>query len=164
MGLIDRFLARTKADRSDVGAMLWGSGEKAFVRAERVVQDYGAAMRAKRSLGSGCVADTRDLPHSKERIKQALVLLLRDTQEPQFREQLKSSYLLLADWQQDVGDMAVAVPADCDAIRCGTSASTTALKEPASASAAWQTWERWRSKVLEEERALKAELQQLGLW
>jgi len=160
MGLMDRIFHRARADTSNGIGLAFASGERAFAHAEKVVQDYGAAMHAKRAEGHGCIADVQALPHSKERIKQALVLLLGATDDAQFREQLKSSYLLLADWQQGVGDAMVGIAPTADTQgRCAEEGAATSTQ-----SAAWEEWERWRPKVLQEERALKAELQQLGLW
>ncbi|SPE27218.1 hypothetical protein SBBP1_400006 [Burkholderiales bacterium] len=160
MGLMDRIFHRAKVDTLTGWGVALGSGEKAFTHAVKIVQDYGAVMRWKRSAAQGCIADVQGLPHPKERIKQALALLLGASDDPQFREQLKSSYLLLADWQEGVGHEMVGLRPETDA----NGRAAEDREAPASQSAAWEEWERWRPKVLQEERALKAELQQLGLW
>ncbi|MCR9093370.1 MAG: hypothetical protein NXI30_04065 [bacterium] len=73
--------------------------------AQRVVNDFGAAL-GDRSGGAGGVSDTRELPHSKETIKAALIFALRFANDPVSRDQLKAGYVSLADWQDGVGDSA----------------------------------------------------------
>jgi hypothetical protein len=51
----------------------------------------------------GCVADTRELPCSKETIKTALRWRLLHTGDADFRDTLKVAYVALSDWQEDVG-------------------------------------------------------------
>ena len=160
MGLMERILHRAKTDSSNASTALLAGSKKNLAIAEKIVHDYGTAMASRQSMNGGCIADIRRLPHPKARVKDAIVFLLRLTDDPQFREQLKSSYILLADWQEGV-DLAIAKNhANADA---GGDAAEV-VKDIAAKDAAWEAWEKWRPKVLDEERALKAELQELGLW
>jgi len=45
------------------------------------------------------------LPYTKKEIKDAIIFGLMGTDNPEFKEHLKSSYILLADWLQGVGDI-----------------------------------------------------------
>jgi hypothetical protein len=69
---------------------------------ETVLQDYGIVL-GRGAPEPGYVADTSALPHSKLRIKKALVVALRSMQDPHMRSQLKKAYVSLADWQDGVG-------------------------------------------------------------
>jgi hypothetical protein len=51
----------------------------------------------------GCVADVRELPCSKETIKQALRWRMLRTPDADFRDTLKVAYVALSDWQEGVG-------------------------------------------------------------
>jgi hypothetical protein len=159
MSLLDRMLHRDGSRAPQHGGG-WSprAGAQAFAQAERIVRDYAAALASKQRAHSGCIADERELPHSKERIKHAIALLLGVSDDLPFREQLKTSYLLLADWQEGVGEQRVGVFA------ATPSEGAAGGGDRDENDAAWQAWEQWRPRVLQEERALKAELQQLGLW
>ena len=56
------------------------------------------------------IADERKLPHSKQRIKEAILYALRLTKDAAMREELKSAYLSLAGWQAGVGEAGVISP------------------------------------------------------
>ena len=70
--------------------------------AETVLQDYGIVL-GTRAPQPGYVADVKALPHSKPRIKEALVVAMRSMQDPHMRSQLRKAYVSLADWQEGVG-------------------------------------------------------------
>ena len=150
MGLLDRIFGRTKTESSSSGAM-------PPAVAEKIVQDYGAVLGSTAPT-PGCIADARKLPHSKERIKQALVFALRMTKEPQMREQLKVGYISLSDWQEGVGDATVGI----DLINMDLNADPVELAKRITSQGA--AAEKWMPKVEAEQEALKAELQKLGLW
>jgi hypothetical protein len=114
--------------------------------AEKIVQEYGAVL-ASSALTRGLVADTRNLPHPKERIKQALVFALRSTKELQMREQLKSAYILLANYQEGVGDTTVGL----DLTKADLNLDLAEMKK-------------WWPLVVAELQALKFELEKQGLW
>lgn len=65
-------------------------------RAEKIVNEYGAAMMKKPTM----VTDERSLPHSKADIKEAIRILVRLTaDDPTFVDQLRAGYVSLADFQ-----------------------------------------------------------------
>ena len=70
--------------------------------AETVLQDYGIVL-GTRAPQPGYVADAKALPHSKPRIKEAIVVAMRSMQDPHMRDQLMKAYVSLADWQEGVG-------------------------------------------------------------
>ncbi len=150
MGLLDWIFGRTKDNQQHTSAGM------THEVAEKIIQDYGVVLESF-APAPGCVADVRNLPHSKERIKQALVLALRLTKEPQMREQLKIGYISLADWQQGVGKGTVGIDLtkmDLDTVPLEM-AKRIASQEKA--------MEKWAPLVKAEQAALKAELQNLGL-
>lgn len=148
MGLMNRILHREAKGFPHEGAKAFVLDQKGLRRAEAVVRDYALATRRVAAAGHGCITDAAGLPHAKKDIKNALALVLRATDDPTLRERLKSSYLLLADWQDGVGEPIVPARAAGQGAGAG----------------AWASWQAWQPKVLQDERALKAELQQLGLW
>lgn len=75
--------------------------EMTVARARAIVSAYGAIL--EKGPVPGTVADASELPFPKETIKRALILLLRKTEDPTLREQLKSGYTFLAEWQTGVG-------------------------------------------------------------
>lgn len=125
--------------------------------AQKIVQDYGAALGSS-APAPGCVADVRNLPHSKERIKQALVFALRLTKEPQMREQLKVGYISLADWQEGVGNETVGI----DLTKMDLNADPLEMAKRIASQGS--VMEKWTPLVQAEREALKSELQKLGLW
>jgi hypothetical protein len=149
MGLLDRILGRKKAD--EPGAELTPAD------VERIVQDYGAALGST-GPEPGCVADTASLPHSKDRIKKALIFALRSTKDSKLREQLKIGYLSLADWQEGVGTDTVGIIVTDDDL------SGDPVEVAARIAGQGNTLEKWVLLVSEEQEKLKSELQQLGLW
>lgn len=72
-------------------------------RAETIIQAYGAILET-RAPSPGCVADVTKLPFSKQEIKDALVLGLKTTTNPQTRDLLKIGCIHLPDWQDGVGE------------------------------------------------------------
>jgi hypothetical protein len=125
--------------------------------AQKLVQDYGAVLGSS-APAPGCVADVRNLPHSKERMKQALVFALRLTKEPQMREQLKSGYISLADWQEGVGNERVGI----DLTKMDLNADPLEMAKRIASQGS--VMEKWTPLVQAEREALKSELQKLGLW
>ena len=150
MGLLDRSFGRAKDAQPAPTGM---SPETA----QNIVQDYGAVLGSS-APAPGCVADVRNLPHSKERIKQALVFALRVTKEPQIREQLKVAYISLADWQGGVGNETVGI----DLTSMDLNADPLEMAKRVASQG--ELMEKWTPLVQAEQEALKSELQKLGLW
>jgi len=66
---------------------------------ERILHAYAAAILSRKSV----ISDASELPYPKATIKAALIAALSVTKDPKMREQLKSSFVSLADWQEGVG-------------------------------------------------------------
>lgn len=85
---------------------LFGSGsggdEMTPEAAEKIIQDYGAVLETSAPT-PGCVADVDNLPHPKARIKEAIVMMLPLIEDHELREQLKTGYIWLSNWQEGVG-------------------------------------------------------------
>jgi hypothetical protein len=64
-----------------------------------IVGAYASAMRAKHSI----VADASSLPYPKKSIKRAILFVLATSSDPAAREQLRSAYVSLAEWQEGIG-------------------------------------------------------------
>jgi len=71
--------------------------------AHRIVQDYGDFLQTSSPL-PGCVADVKLLPHSKNRIKDAIGVYVNTIGEDEITEDLKHGYLMLSAWQNGVGE------------------------------------------------------------
>ena len=69
--------------------------------------------------------DARNLPHPKQLIKQALIVALQSTTDPQKREQCKVGLFYLVDWQEGVGD----APVGLDPRKFDLNATTLVLAE-----------------------------------
>jgi hypothetical protein len=104
------------------------------------------------------IIDANNLPHPKNRIKQALVLAIRSTTDSKMREHLKSGYIMLAYWQSGIGNTIVKL----DVIRDDIDKNITELLDQVSSQ--MPGMERWIQVVKAEADALKLELQQLVLW
>ncbi len=85
------------------------SVEMNAAKAEKIFRDFGANLNAAKKAGF-FIGDERDLPHSKKRIKEAILYALRVTKDPKMREELKSAYLSLAGWQPGIGKAKVMTP------------------------------------------------------
>ena len=66
---------------------------------EKIVHAYSAAVLSRKSM----ISDTSELPYPKPVIKAALIAAISLTKDSKMREQLKTGYVSLADWQEGVG-------------------------------------------------------------
>ncbi len=80
-----------------------GSTLMSIETAHKVVREYGHFLETSAPL-PGCVADVNQLPHSKEYIKAAIRVCVNKIRVPEVIEELKSGYLMLSAWQNDVGE------------------------------------------------------------
>ncbi|NCF19216.1 MAG: hypothetical protein GWP63_13315 [Haliea sp.] len=71
--------------------------------ARKVVQDYANFLNTSAPL-PGCVADSQQLPHHKELIKESLFTCINATGDPELIGHLKNGYLMLSAWQEGVGE------------------------------------------------------------
>jgi len=102
------------------------------------------------------VADERELPYPKQTIKQALLVLLKATTDPQMRGNLKAGYICLSDWQQGVGPNRVGF--DISKITQTGDALSIAKRIAATEEAA----KPWLAKAEEENKILVADLREMG--
>lgn len=69
---------------------------------ENIVQSYGQCMVS--NPNNNILRSTKELPYPKKIIKSALLMAIKLTEDRQIKEQLKSGYLMLADFQDDLND------------------------------------------------------------
>jgi hypothetical protein len=65
----------------------------------RSLVPYGKALLKRKSP----YGDLSELPYKKERIKEALIHRIKETNDPKLRDQLKRAYITLAQWQAGFG-------------------------------------------------------------
>ena len=150
MRLLDRIFNRTKSDQQT-------AIELTFETAIKIIQEYAALLESA-THAPGCVVDARNLPHPKQRIKEALIVALRSTTDPQKREQCKVGLIYLADWQEGVGD----APVGLDPRKLDPNATTLELAERVLSARAGM--DKWDQVVKAEREAVELELKKLGLW
>ncbi|WP_038247538.1 NfeD family protein [Ghiorsea bivora] len=122
-----------------------------------IIQAYGKAIETSAPSPS-CVADENKLPYPKNKIKKAIIAGLRSTEDPQIKEHLKISYIQLADWQKDVGELDQGFNlTNIDINQDTESLAKAVLKQPSSS-------RNWATITQKEQEILKQELQDLGLW
>jgi len=68
-----------------------------------IIQDYGDII-VNSAPTPGCVADESKLPYPKEKIKEAIIWGLRNTEDPDAINSLKFGYVQLASWQPGIGE------------------------------------------------------------
>jgi hypothetical protein len=148
MRLLDKILGRSKSDHPIPVTMT-------VATATKIVREYGTALMSETRPGR-YVTDVRNLPHRKEYIKQAHILLLRLNTDPKEREALKIGYISLANWQEGVGDRPIGLDMfdlNADPIGLVTQIATHG-----------DILVKWLGVLQDETKALKSELQELGLW
>lgn len=89
-GLVRDVLPFPKKERIKQGLLQTMSEQEA----QRIADRYDAAIAAP-----GMLRDLRTLPYPKERIKQALLAAIKLTPAGAAREQLRSGFVMLGDWQ-----------------------------------------------------------------
>jgi hypothetical protein len=92
MGLFDRFLKPKKPALAPTSAEV----------VQSLLMAYGAAIEAHAATG-GTVADVSKLPAPKEVLRKVLFALITATEDRVAREQLRGSYVMLAEFQPEVG-------------------------------------------------------------
>jgi hypothetical protein len=95
MGMFNRLFRKVGARQETRGLDM--------ATAQSVVQDYRLFLETSAPL-PGRVADERQLPHSKQHIKNAISVCIKTIRDPGLNEHLKHGYLLLCAWQNGVGD------------------------------------------------------------
>jgi hypothetical protein len=121
----------------------------------QIIQEYGFIMLNK-SPAPFYISDVSKLPYPKHRIKEALMMALRVNGKEQMMDALKIGYLQLANWQEGVGEVDMAV----GAVESNESA-TERIKRVTSNHAEVDEW----CALIEEERVkLKSDLVSIGVW
>jgi hypothetical protein len=78
--------------------------EKTSVPEEKkIVSEFGAFLESNQPT-PGTVADASKLPFPKDVIKESLVKCIKAEKDPQMKEVFQSAYIMLADWQEGVGE------------------------------------------------------------
>ncbi len=102
------------------------------------------------------IADVGKLPHTKEKIKQALILALSVNGKPQIMDALKVGYLQLANWQEGIGEADIAlgmIDSDEDEVE-----KFRRVRQHLEEVKKWQA-------ILEKERTeLQSDLMGIGVW
>lgn len=148
MGLI-KYLFGRKKDYSE--------SPMSLEQATEIVWAYGDVLENS-TPAPGTVADTSRLPYSKPVIKQALIVMLQSVENPRIQEYLKTAYVLLADWQEGVGQTNNGrVHTNVDLLPD----LKKLIKRPLSKD---KDFEKWYTQAKTEGQQLKSELQNLGLW
>jgi len=135
------------------------ASEPADLRLEQafeVLRAYDEA-RAGMKPRHGSVADAAGLPHPKETIKWALMLVMGAV-DPDRREPLKAGYLSLADWQ--VAEEVEAGGFDSSRLRHKIDPLSLAREFAARATPG----DRWIAAARDEQSTLIAELRRKGFW
>ena len=145
MGIFDKVIGalRSKAEKAELD----------LGRCREIVSAYGAVL--EKGPVPGTVGDELELPYPKTMIKQALLVLLKTTTDPQMRGHLKAGYFCLADWQKGVGPNRVGF--DINMINQNVDAWSIAKR----AAASEEISKPWLEKAEVERKLLEAELREM---
>ncbi|HBL17296.1 MAG: hypothetical protein A2X36_05920 [Elusimicrobia bacterium GWA2_69_24] len=90
-------------DKGSAGAEAGQQGQRpAPDVVEKIVKEYGAFLESY-APKAGRISDVAELPHPKERIKEALLAAFAYADAP-MKELLRAGYVCLYHWQEQVGD------------------------------------------------------------
>lgn len=123
-------------------------------RCREIVAAYGTVLET--GPVPGTVADESELPYPKKTIKQALLVLLKGTTDPQMRGNLKAGYVCLSDWQQGVGPYRVGF----DIRMIDQTADTLSIARRIAATE--ESAKPWLAIAEVEQKALVSELREMG--
>ena len=126
-----------------------------FVEAQRKVLDYARFLEHSPPM-PGRVMDASRLPHSKRKLKQALLMCISNTGDARLEEHLKYGYLMLSAFQEDVGDAVGTDFANLDLEADPLDIATTIEQ-------AEDTAHPWQARVTSELERLQQDLQALEL-
>ena len=127
-------------------------------QALEIIQRYGKVIETEAPT-PGCIADAGKLPYPKSQIKEALVIGLRATKDPQTANALKICYLQLADWQEGVGESNLGL--DIGELMAANHDTETLINKIASQS---ELDDKWKATVAADQESLKQDLVRLGFW
>jgi hypothetical protein len=120
----------------------------------KIVQDYGAVLM---EATPGVVSDVSNLPHNKQKIKDAIISSLQATNEDSLKQHLKTAYIQLADWQDGVGEKSKGL--DASSLDMSQDATELAQIVHSQVSEGKELTE----KMLDESKQLQRELEELDL-
>jgi len=123
----------------------------------RIIKAYGKILETSAPV-PGTVVDASKLPFPKQQIKDAIVAALRSTDDPHMKEHLKVGYIQLSDWQEGVGETNQGHDVSALYMNQDAEPLAKAVFEQSSGS------QKWTAMAQKEQKALKQELQALGLW
>jgi len=72
---------------------------------QTIIHAYAAVLGSRKSI----ICDVSTLPFPKNQIKAALIIAMQDELDPQVRDQMKTGYMHLADFQEGVGSQSYEV-------------------------------------------------------
>ena len=144
MGIFHRLFRENTPVARDIGT------------AQKVVGEYANYLNTCAPL-PGCVADSSDLPHDKELIKESLFTCINATGDPELIGHFKNGYLMLSAWQAGVGDNVLGV----DFTRVNLEQNP--IEVAAQVQDQSDEVERWTPVVVKEQKILAAELISIGV-
>ena len=124
-------------------------------QAQLIIQEHSSFME-EHAPTPGCVADANKLPYPKETIKNALITALQLSTDKDLSEILKASYIFLADWQENVGEINQGI----DVTNLDLNADPKILAENILAHKAAS--DKWSPIIQAEQQALSDELSSMG--
>jgi len=120
-----------------------------------IIQDYGRIMLHK-SPAPFYISDINKLPHPKDTIKQALMMVLSVNGKEQIMDALKIGYMQLANWQEGIGDVDFAI---------GAIDSDEGVKQRIKRIISnYEEVDEWCALIEEERVMLKSDLVSIGVW
>ena len=105
----------------------------------------------------GVVSDVSNLPHNKQKIKDAIISSLQATNEDSLKQHLKTADIQLADWQDGVGEKSKGL--DASSLDMSQDATELAQIVHSQVSEGKELTE----KMLDESKQLQRELEELDL-
>jgi hypothetical protein len=137
----------------DDGSQSSGESKSSFNAMQDIVRRYGRTLEAHATRGS-IVSDVSMLPIPKDDLRKVLITLITAMPDGPQREQLKSGYMMLPDFQPGVGTRIIKIDPDMSK---GVHRATTEVLDEA------KEFERWSAITLAESTQLKLDLDKLAL-
>ncbi|MFO7686379.1 MAG: hypothetical protein R6V60_09800 [Desulfobacterales bacterium] len=149
MGIIKKFLKGAKGTKVPL---------MTTERAEKIIQTYGPVLEEK-SKKPMHIADESKLPYPKDQIKKAIIYALLYEKDLKQKDALEGGYIELAMWQKGVGEKDALYGFDPSVINlvCSPEKIVETLKDIEA-----EMDVNWIPVILQERRALRRELEQLG--
>lgn len=141
---------------------VFGGGKKPDVQltaemAGKIINTFGEVLE-KEAATAGSVKDVSRLPYPKKQIKLALIMGLMSVADPQMKEHLKTAYISLADWQEEVGEKTLGM----NTMNMDPNQDVKELAKQVSQQMVG--YDKWIPVVQTDLDRLQKELKDLGLW